>query len=289
MNKTGKIIIGVIVFVVFILLFLYVISKIIDAVNNSGSTDNSPSSTQVESKSSSQTSITLNPNANPNLNPSVPSNPPPSTPPRVKACADYLDTEKKLPIECYKLLWSSAGCTTELTATEYPFWDGLTKADVKTDIYNYATLNLPAQNKQCYNDYCRSYKDDDKKLSTECYRQLWENAGCTTELMAPEYPFWDGLTKAEVKEDIKNYATLNLPAQNKQCYNDYCKSFGPGDKITSEDCYLQLWRQAGCTTTNVPVTSIAWWNNKSRADVEKDIKIWATSALPVHKKYCYDQ
>jgi hypothetical protein len=69
---------------------------------------------------------------------------------------------------------------------------------------------------------------------------------------------------------VKNKNTASndtKPPQNK------CSQYGDSDKNLPEECYEQMWKEAGCTA---PVIDDSWWKTQTKAVVKNDIYLRST-------------
>ena len=212
MKKAGKIILAIVLIVVVILLFL-VIFKVLGS--SSSTSSSTPSSTSSSTPSSTPTYTTVPTSTNPSLNPSIPTT---SVIPAKKQCSDYTSTDKNLPVECYKLLWQQAGCTSELPEGNVGWWAAREKSAVAEDMNLYATTPTSQYTSICYNDACRVFKAGDKIGNIDCYNQLWKSVGCTTAIPPENAKWYDGQPRSVVESDMKLWATLNSNIHKKGCY-----------------------------------------------------------------------
>lgn len=66
---------------------------------------------------------------------------------------------------------------------------------------------------------------------------------------------------------------------------DACANTSDGN--VSQDCYLSIWKQAGCTNSSGAIGNYNWAKGQSKASLINDSKVWATIADDNHRKGCY--
>jgi hypothetical protein len=66
---------------------------------------------------------------------------------------------------------------------------------------------------------------------------------------------------------------------------DACANTSDGN--VSQDCYLSIWKQAGCTNSSGAIGNYNWAKGQSKASLINDSKAWATIADDNHRKGCY--
>ena len=143
-------------------------------------------------------------------------------------------------------------------------------------------------------DACAGISDDATGVSRECQKQIWKDSGCTTQNDGNEWA--DKQTKATLVNDGKAWATLTGHDHRKGCYGpdqskwpDVCNapdnynSCGDDQYVTRE-VYSQIWKDAGCTTSN---GGNEWTDKQTKGTLVNDSKAWATLTGHDHRKGCY--
>ena len=110
------------------------------------------------------------------------------------------------------------------------------------------------------------------------------NSGGWVKSVINEQSQWDSVNwngkqlDLYVKNKQKVSNDTKPPLQNK------CAQYGDNDTNLPDECYSQMWNDAGCTA---PVLDTTWWKNQTKAVVKNDMNLWATETDDVHRKGCY--
>jgi len=71
------------------------------------------------------------------------------------------------------------------------------------------------------------------------------------------------------------------------CISDSsCSKYADGDRNVSNECFSELWEDAGCTTK---LPDSGWWRLQTKTDVYKDMALWASMPDANHRKVCYGE
>lgn len=66
-----------------------------------------------------------------------------------------------------------------------------------------------------------------------------------------------------------------------------CSSYDDNSTNVSQECYSEIWKQAGCTNNATSVSNYNWAKGQSKATLINDSKAWATMTDDNHRKGCY--
>ena len=232
---------------------------------------------------------------------------------KAQDCTAYGDDSAYLPDKCLENIWKASGCTNVQAADkQYTRWKKQTKKEVTRDINSWATLQDTTHRTLCYGPdrskwptapapvNCGTFTDGDKNLPAQCTEAMWAAAGCKTPAGKSATDWWANLTKAGVKADINQYATLGDDAHRTRCYGPDRTSW-PRAPLTDcaalpldstnmpDDCLAQQWSASGCTNPAIlqQPASTTWWKQQTKQGVINDMQAWATETDDMHRKMCY--
>ena len=63
-----------------------------------------------------------------------------------------------------------------------------------------------------------------------------------------------------------------------------CNQYSDTDTNLPDECYAQMWKEAGCTA---PVLDDTWWKQQTKAVAKNDIYLWSTETDSLHRNACY--
>ena len=72
-----------------------------------------------------------------------------------------------------------------------------------------------------------------------------------------------------------------------QSSNNYCSKYTSDSTSIDQDCYNEIWKKAGCTTTNKFDANNDKIKNKTLNDLIYNSFLWATTADSKHRNGCY--
>jgi len=149
--------------------------------------------------------------------------------------------------------------------------------------------------------YCDGYSDYSTGVSDDCYKELWKKAGCGGDpFNIPGKRDWNSQqTFQTLKGDASTWYyygnIIKSPYHSQYCLPlnsaGYCEDYNEYSTGISDDCYKELWKNAGCGGDPFNIPGKREWNSQQTFEtLKEDVNAWyyygKVLKVPYHSQFC---
>jgi len=224
--------------------------------------------------------------------------------------------------ECMQQAWQQAGCTTVMNDVDKTLrqkYFPLNASDVNKSMKAYALNTDEEHRTKCYGldrtkwpvptVDCSKFGDNDKGLPHKCIQELWNKAGCSTDIGFNESNWTKYYNKKGLIKDMGDWSTMTDEGHRKGCYGTdkskwpntpntpnapnapnvssiQCSKYGNNDQNISVECKQEMWHNEGCTTHYPGGIDWSFSSIKTKEQIQSFFKRIVVD--PIQKWQCYE-